>query len=157
MACSKASAARQGIAQQCLRGEDKACVCRATCPPTHDASCKDINDERHINDPLPCCDIGKIAHPEHVRRRRVELAVHAIQRAGLCLILDRCFGVLAANDALNSNVFHQPGDRAASYIKAFAPHLVPDLPHPVDAKVALKHTFDLELELNITLRTIRQA
>ena len=82
------------------------------------------------------------------------MAVHAIQRAGLCLILDRCFGVLAAYDALDTDVLHQSGDRAAGYIKALPPYLMPDLPHAIDAEVILKDPLDLGRQISITLRTV---
>ena len=33
----------------------------------HDISGKHINDERHINEALPCTDVSKISHPQLVR------------------------------------------------------------------------------------------
>ncbi len=35
--------------------------------PPHDVSGKHINDERHIDEALPCADVSKISHPQLVR------------------------------------------------------------------------------------------
>jgi len=48
----------------------------------------------------------------------MELAVHPIQRARQRLVRDRRFGLLAANDTLDPDVLHQPGDCAARNSKS---------------------------------------
>lgn len=50
-------------------------------PPTDDAAGEGIGDKRHIDEALPRRHTGEIADPQHVRRRRPELAVHLVQRA----------------------------------------------------------------------------
>ncbi len=47
-------------------------------PTTHDVSGKHINDERHIDEALPCADVSKISHPQLVRTFCHELTVYAV-------------------------------------------------------------------------------
>jgi hypothetical protein len=134
--------------------ENKARASCAPDPPPEDPARIDIDHEGNIDEPLPRCDIGEVADPQYVRRRRVELAVHPIQGARQCLVRDRGFGLLAANDPLDPDVLHQAGDRASCNIKTLAPHLVSYFADAIDAEIFLKHTLDLGLEVDITLRTI---
>ena len=51
---------------------------------------------------------------------------------------------------------HQPSDRAARNIKAFAPQLPPDLAHAIDAKVGIEYAPHLDPERGVPPRSIRQ-
>lgn len=62
---------------------------------------------------------------------------------------------LAADNALNIHVLHQPRDRAASDNKALAAQLVPDLAHAVDAPVLFEDTPDLWPHRLVPARAIR--
>src|SRR6056297_1113891 len=70
--------------------------------------------------------------PEHVRRRHAKLAVHLVQWACGLLVCERRPVRLAADDALNAHVLHEPCYCATSNVKAFSAHLPPDLAHSVD-------------------------
>lgn len=51
---------------------------------------------------------------------------------------------------------HQAGDRAASYIKAFAPQLPPDLTHAIDAEVGIEHASNVDPDRGVPPRYIRK-
>src|SRR5207249_12167045 len=82
------------------------------CPadaPTDDISGEHVDDERHINEPGPCRDIGKIRDPQPVGSWRLELAIDPIERAWSALVADGRALWLAADDALQAEVTHEPG------------------------------------------------
>ena len=124
--------------------------------PAHDAVGEGIDDKRNVDEALPRRHLGEVADPEHVQRRRLELAVHLVQRTGLGLVRDHRPGFFATNDALDPNILHQPGNGTACNIKAFTAHLMPDLANAVDLVVLLPNAFDLGLQGTIPLRPIRQ-
>ena len=68
-ACSSASSARS-------RAQ------RARHPPADDAAREDVDDERHVDEPRPGRHVGQVRHPQLVRPRRRELALHADRPAG---------------------------------------------------------------------------
>ena len=107
--------------------------------------------------PLPSGDICEIRHPQHVRCRNTELAVHLVQRTRRLLVGDRRPMRLAPDNALNTHALHQPGDRAAGDIEALAAQLVPDLAHAVDAPVLFENTADLGAQGFIEAGAVRQA
>src|SRR5712664_385640 len=75
------------------------------CPadaPTDDISGEHVDDERHINEPGPCRDIGKIRDPQPVGSWRLELAIDPIERAWSALVADGRALWLAADDALQA-------------------------------------------------------
>ena len=47
-------------------------------PPADDPPGVGVDDERDIDPARPGRDIGKVRHPKHIRRCRVELAIHQI-------------------------------------------------------------------------------
>ena len=53
---------------------------RAGHAPADDAAGEGVNDEGHVGEALPGCDIGKVRHPQTVRPWRLELPLHAIER-----------------------------------------------------------------------------
>lgn len=125
--------------------------CRATDTPPKNAPSKDINDEGYMDKALPCRDIGDVADPEHVWRRRTELVVHAILRARECLVWHHGFWLLSANDALNADVLHHACDGATCNFEAPSPHLVPDLANAIDAEVLVKNPLNPRLSGILTL------
>ena len=124
--------------------------------PAHDAPCIDVDDKSHIHNASPCRDIREVRNPQDVGRRRFELAIDAIQRARNGLVRDRRADRLAPNNALQSHVLHQPGDRAARYILALPLQLPPDLARPVDMEILLEHPANFALQRDIAPRPRRQ-
>src|SRR4051794_20831836 len=57
---------------------------------------------------------------------------------------------LAAHDALQAVLAHQPLDRAPGDVEAVQPELPPDLPSPVEPARALIDTTDLAQQLIVT-------
>src|SRR5438309_11457260 len=130
------------------------------CPadaPTDDISGEHVDDERHINEPGPCRDIGKIRDPQPVGSWRLELAIDPIERAWSALVADGRALWLAADDALQAEVTHEPLDRAAGDRKALPTHLPPDLPHAVDLEVLIENPQDLRLQNIVPLFACRSA
>src|SRR5437773_12514100 len=130
------------------------------CPadaPTDDISGEHVDDERHINKPGPCRDIGKIRDPQPVGSWRLELAIDPIERAWSALVADGRALWLAADDALQAEVTHEPLDRAAGDRKALPTPLPPDLPHAVDLEVLIKNPQDLRLQNIVPLVACRSA
>ena len=84
-------------------------------------------------------DVRKVRDPQHVRARRPELAVHAVQRAWRGLVADRRLHASSANDAMQAHSAHQPGHRAARHIFALSHQLTPDLADTVDLEVLIEH------------------
>src|SRR2546423_6664274 len=130
------------------------------CPadaPTDDISGEHVDDERHINEPGQCRDIGKIRDPQPVGSWRLELAIDPIERAWSALVADGRALWLAADDALQAEVTHEPLDRAAGDRKALPTHLPPDLPHAVDLEVLIETPQDLRLQNIVPLFACRSA
>ncbi len=63
---------------------------------------------------------------------------------------------IAADNALNTQILHQPGDCATGDIEAFPIQLMPNLAHPVDPPVRLAHALDLGPQRRVPPGTIRQ-
>ena len=138
---------RPPIMQSLLqRIEHEARMRRARHPPADDPAGIGIDDEGDVDEAGPGRDIGEVGDPQHVRPRRLELAVDVVQRAWRRLVADRGLDRLAADHALQTHVPHQPRDRAAGDIEAFALELPPDLAHAVDVEVLLEHAPDLDLQ-----------
>lgn len=79
---------RPAVVKRLLQGvENEAGVGRAADPPADNAASEDVDDERHIDEARPGGDVREVRDPQHVRARRPELAVHAVQRAWWALSL----------------------------------------------------------------------
>lgn len=115
-----------------------ACGSRAAYALPDDAASK---DERHIHEALRCRDIGEIAHPQHVRRCRMKLAIHLIQWTRQRLVTDRCRRLLATDNAFDSNGFHQPHGCAARNVKALSAHQLPGGASHSNVASGWRHTF----------------
>lgn len=122
--------------------------------PADDPAGIGVDDEGDIDEALPSGDIGEIRHPEHVGCQHPELAVHLVQRTGCLLVGDRCPVRLAPDNALNTHALHQPPDRAAGDIEAFAAKLPPDLPDAVDPRVLFEHATNLGAQRLVPARTV---
>ena len=90
----------------------------------------------------PTGDACIAARAEPVRRGCPELPVHKVQRAWQRRVVNRRSSGTTADDALKSQRFHQPRNRAAGDIETFAPELAPHLPDSVDPEVLLPDTSD---------------
>jgi len=132
------------------RIEDEPCMRRPGDPPADNAAGECIDDEGHIDEPGPGRDIGEVADPEPVRRGRLELAVHPVERARRGLVGDRRADRLAPDDALQAHGIHQPLHRAARHAEPFAQQLTPDLPRAVDLEVLIEHPQDMRLQGFVT-------
>ncbi len=68
------------------RVEYKSGMRGATDTPADDPAGVGIDDKGHIDETLPGGDIGEIRYPQPVRRGRLELPVHMVQRAWRLLV-----------------------------------------------------------------------
>ena len=68
----------QGLLQ---RVQHEVGMSRSTDSPANDAPGIGVDDESEVDEAGPGADIGEVRQPEPVRRRRMELAVHMIERA----------------------------------------------------------------------------
>ena len=92
---------RASVVKSLFQGiEDETGMRGAADPPANDTPGECIDDERHIYKALSGRDIGEVGDPEHVWRRRLELAVDAVQWAMGRLVADRRPDRLAADRAL---------------------------------------------------------
>ena len=89
---------------------------------------------RRGRSPGPGGEVGEVAHPEPVRRGRVELPPHAVQRARRGRVLDRRPHGLPSHRPAQPRGPHQPLHRASRHGKPLAAQLPPDLPRPVRAR-----------------------
>jgi hypothetical protein len=117
--------------------------------PAHDTPGKGVNDEGHVDEAGPGRHIGEVRDPQHVRRRRVELAIDAIERARRCLVAHRGAGRLAADSPLKAHLTHQPRYSAAGGIEALALQLPPHLAHAIDTEVLLEHASHLDFQRGV--------
>jgi len=152
------AAAREGptIVQgllQCV--EHEARVRRPADAPADDAPGVGVDHEGHVDEPGPGGHVGEVRHPQHVRPRRPELPIDAIERADGCLVSDRCAHPLAADHPLQTHFLHQPGDRASGHLEALPLHLPPDLAHAIDLEVVIENPADLAHQLSIPLDPCR--
>lgn len=72
-------------------------------------------------------DVGEVREPKNIRPWCPELPVDQVERAWRCLVNHRRAHRFVADDALKSQVPHQPGHNAAGGIEAFTLHLPPHL------------------------------
>ena len=125
-------------------------------PPADDAPGEGVDDEGDVDEAGPGRDVGEVRHPQDVRPRRLELPVDPIERTRGRRIADRGPHPLAAHDALQAHLPHQPRDRAAGDRDPLAAELPPDLAHAIDPEVLLEHAADFGLRVGIAPRPGRQ-
>lgn len=144
------------LVQGLLKGiEHEARMWRSRYAPANDPSGIGIEDERHIDEAAPGADIGKVGDPEPVRRRRMELAVHMIERARGSLVRRRGSDHLPADDPLQPHDAHEPLDRVSRDRDTFSVDLEPHLASPVDLEVLLEHKVDLQPQRRVPARSCR--
>ncbi len=113
-----------------------------------------VDDEDDIDEPLPGGDVGEIADPEHVGRGHPKLPVHLVQRTRSLLVRNRRSVRLAADDALNTHLLHQPSHGATSDFETFPDELPPDLADAVDSPVLFENTQDLGSQSLVTTSAV---
>ena len=131
------------------RVEHEARVSAARHPPADDAAGVGVDDEGDIDEASPGGDIGEIGHPQHIRARRLELAVDVIERTGRRAVAYRGAHGSAPDRPLQAHLLHQPRHRAASDVMTLAPQLAPHLAHAVNREILLEHAADLDLHRRI--------
>ena len=126
-------------------------------PRTDDTARVGVDDECDVDEALPRRHVREVTHPEPVRNRRPELAVHVVVRTWRGLVGNGRSRPFAPDDAFDPHLLHQLGDGAARDLDAFAAHLPPDLAHAVDPEVGVEHAPDLGPQFGIALRTRRST
>src|ERR671924_103139 len=122
--------------------------------PADDRPAVAVEDEGEVDEAAPGPQVGDVGHPLLVRPARREVALQEV--AGpleRCLVDDRCAPPLAAADAFEAFLAHQPGDMVAAHLDAAAAQLLPGLAHPVHGAVALTGGVELLHELAVGERT----
>jgi hypothetical protein len=79
----------------------------------------------------------------------MELAVHAVFRAGRGGVADRCFHRLSSHGTGKPQFFHQAGDGASGNLDPFPVQLPPDFTHAVDLKVCSPDAPDLRAKRRV--------
>lgn len=98
------------LVDRLLQGiQHKAAVGCAADPPANNIAGVDVDHGSDMNEPSPLGHVGKIGHPEPVRRRRMELR-H-------CLVAERGMHRPAPGDAPQAQIAHQPLHRAAGNVE----------------------------------------
>lgn len=148
---------RPSVVKRLFQGvEHEVGVRRATDAPADDVPGEDVDHERHIDEARPGGNVSEVGDPEPVGSRSLELSIDLVERARRPLAADRRPYRLAANDALKPELPHQTSDDAAGDVMALAPELPPYLAHAVNAEVLFEVPADLDLQLEIATRTLRQ-
>src|SRR5574344_2534368 len=128
---------------------------RAGYPPADDSPGKDVDDEGDIHKALPGGDVGEIRDPQGVRTTGLELAIDVILRTRHRPVADGGTERLATKHATQPQPAHQPFDRAARHVEAFASQLSPDLAHAVDREVFAPDALNLGTERLIPAQASR--
>ncbi len=140
----QAALRRTAVVQRLLQGiEDEPGMRGPGHPPADDAAGEDVDDEGGVREASPRRHVGEARHPQHVRPRRPELAVHLVRRAGRGLVGDGGPDLPAAGRAPQAHPPHQAFHRAAGHRDAVAAELPPDLAGAVDPEVGLMRPPDL--------------
>ena len=101
----------------------------------------------------PGRDVREVGDPKDVGPGRLEVSVHAVERAQRRLVAHRRADRLATDDAAKVHRPHQPGHRAAGDRDPLAPQLPPNFPHAVDPEVLVPNALDVRPQLGVALGT----
>ena len=123
----------------------------ATDPPADDVSGEHVDDEGHVDHPLPARNVRKIRYPQLIWPLSSELTVDPVQRTRCARVAQRRAHSLAANDAAKAMPAHQPLDGAAGHGHAVALELFPDLDRTVDLVVGVPDALDFGQQRCIAL------
>ena len=104
---------------------------------------EDVHDEGGIDEACPAAHIGEIGDPQPVRRRRLEVPVHLVERARGCFVGTGRLHRLSPDRSRQAEPLHQPLHCAAGDGDALAFELPPHLPRSVDLEVLVPDAFDL--------------
>ncbi len=108
--------------------------------PADNETTEDVDDERDIDESGVRLDVRRVNYPEAVGRRRGEVAINKITGSVRQSVTDRGLPALAAPNALDTELLHQPFDRATSHPDTLTIELCPDLVCAIEAAILLIHT-----------------
>ena len=141
------------LVRRLLKGvEHEASMGGSADPPPDDTSRAGVDGEGYINEARSGRHVGEIRQPEPVRRRRMELAVHVVERAWRRFIPHGCAHRPAADGAFRAKIAHQALDGAARGADTLTRQLPPHLPRAVDSKVFSKDAGDRGLQRHVPPR-----
>src|SRR6266508_4318269 len=126
-----------GSRDRCARSAPASCH-----PDDHPAVA--VEDEGEVEEAVPGPQVGDVGDPLLVRPGRPEVALQEVASPlERRLVRDRRPALLAAADALEALLAHQPGDAVATDLDVMALRLLPGLADAVDRAVALAGGEDL--------------
>ena len=108
---------RPAIMKCLLQGEHEVGMRRSAGPPTDDPPGVGIDDEGDVDKPRPGRDVGKVRHPQHVRRWRVEPAIDVIEQAWRRLVADGRAHRLGGGRDVREGRLHPPGRGGAARVR----------------------------------------
>jgi hypothetical protein len=112
--------------------------------PTHDAAGANIEDEGHIQPPLPSGKIGEIRDPKLIGAIGFDYPIDPVQQRSRRLdVAHRGADHHAAAHALQSQASHQSFQRAACNANPFAVHLHPNFVGTVEPLIRLPDTLNV--------------
>src|SRR5215211_7298366 len=116
--------------------------------PADDPPAVAVEDEGEVDEAAPGAQVGDVADPRLVRPRRDEVALQQVTRPlERRLVGDRRPALLAAADALERFLAHQPRHVVTADLDVTTLQLLPGLADAVDRAVALAGRVDLLDEL----------
>jgi hypothetical protein len=118
--------------------------------PADDQPAVAVEDEGQVAEAVPGPEVGEVADPLLVRRRRGEVALQQVASL-LCrgLVGDRRSALAAAQLALDPVLAHHAGDLVATDVDSAPAQLEPGLAGAVDAPVAAARGLDLAEQLAV--------
>jgi hypothetical protein len=122
-------------------------------PDPGDAPGEGIDHEGDVDEARPSRNVREVGHPKDIRPERLEVAVHAVERARCRRVAHRRADRLAPNDTAKAHRAHLPRHRAAGDLDPLAPQLPPDFPHAVDLEVLVPDPPDVAGQLGVPLGT----
>ncbi len=125
--------------------------------PADDARGESVDDEGDVDEAGPGRDVAEVADPQRVRPRRLELALHLVERTGRRAVADRRLQPLAPHRALQTHVAHQARHRAPRDVLALPLQLPPHCAHPVDLEVLVECALDPVAQNRIASNTGRRC
>src|SRR5439155_11703316 len=131
-------------------------VCVASCQPTITRLVA-VEHESEVEEAVPGAQVGDVADPLLVRRRRGEVALQQV--AGTLdrsLVGDRRPVLAATELAFDPLLAHHAGDLVAADVDATPAQLLPGLARAVSAPIAAAGSLDLRQQLQVALLTARR-
>ena len=136
------------------RIEDEVGAQRGRDTPADDATRKDVDDERDVDEAAPGRDVREVRDPELIRTGRGESPLDQIRGPrGADIGLRRDRPRPPADRATQPQVSHQTLHGAARHAAALTPQLLPDLPRPIDLLVVVPHALNRGAQVVVALRS----